>query len=121
MKFLLDHDVYAITARFLRDLGHDVVVAGEAGYDRTTDAELLDIAQKQARILVTRDRHFGGLVFVKRAGTGVIYLRLTPSTTDAVHHELGGVLQSYSETELQQAFVVVDIGRHRFRRVSAQL
>jgi hypothetical protein len=25
MKFLLDQDVYAVTARFLNDLGHDVV------------------------------------------------------------------------------------------------
>ena len=25
MRFLLDQDVYALTARFLRDLGHDVV------------------------------------------------------------------------------------------------
>jgi predicted nuclease of predicted toxin-antitoxin system len=118
MKFLLDHDVYAITARFLRDLDpHDVVVAGEVGYARATDAELLNIAQKQARILVTRDRDFGGLVFVKRAGSGVIYLRLMPSTTNIVHHELGEVLQSYSEAELQQAFVVVEPGRHRFRKL----
>ena len=28
MKLLLDQDVYAVTARFLRGLGHDVVTAG---------------------------------------------------------------------------------------------
>jgi len=27
VRFLLDQDVYALTARFLRDLGHDVVTA----------------------------------------------------------------------------------------------
>ena len=27
MRFVLDHDVYAVTAGFLRSLGHDVVTA----------------------------------------------------------------------------------------------
>jgi len=31
MKFLLDHDVYASTARFLSDLGHDVVPVAKIG------------------------------------------------------------------------------------------
>ena len=29
MKFLLDQDVYAITARFLIDAGHDVVLVAQ--------------------------------------------------------------------------------------------
>lgn len=29
MKFLLDQDVYAITARFLIDTGHDVVLVAQ--------------------------------------------------------------------------------------------
>lgn len=31
MKFLLDQDVYATTARFLSSLGHDVVLASQIG------------------------------------------------------------------------------------------
>lgn len=31
MKFLLDQDVYAATARFLGELGHDVVPVSEIG------------------------------------------------------------------------------------------
>lgn len=30
MKFLLDQDVYALTERFLRGLGYDVITASEA-------------------------------------------------------------------------------------------
>jgi predicted nuclease of predicted toxin-antitoxin system len=118
MKFLLDQDVYASTDHFLRELGHDVVSASEIGWSQAADSELLNIAQAQERILVTRDRDFGGLVFVKGLGSGVIYLRILPSTLYAGHKELETVLASYSENELKKAFVVVEPGRHRFRKLS---
>jgi len=31
MKFLLDQDVYALTARFLREQGYDVTTASDLG------------------------------------------------------------------------------------------
>ncbi|HXG64179.1 MAG TPA: DUF5615 family PIN-like protein [Blastocatellia bacterium] len=117
MKFLLDQDVYALTARFLRDQGHDVVTAAEIGRSQAADSELLGIAQEQNRIFVTRDRDFGGLVYVMKLGAGVIYLRLLPSTLNACHKELEMVLRSYSEQELKAAFVVIEPGRHRFRKL----
>jgi predicted nuclease of predicted toxin-antitoxin system len=118
MRFLLDQDVYAVTARFLRDLNHDIVIAADIGGSRTADEELLSIAQEHKRLFVTRDRDFGGLVFVRELGSGVIYLRIMPSTVNAVHAELKRVLQFYSEEDLHNAFVVVEPGRHRFRRIS---
>jgi uncharacterized protein DUF5615 len=71
MRFLLDQDVYAITARFLRALTHDVVTAAEIGLSQATDAVLLRRAQEHRRLLVTRDRDLGALVFVEHAGMGV--------------------------------------------------
>ena len=118
MKFLLDQDVYASTARFLRELGHDVVSVAEIGCSQATDSGLLGIAQERERIFVTRDRDFGRLVFVSGLGAGVIYLRILPSTLCVGHKELEAVLMSYSEDELKRAFIVVEPGRHRFRRLS---
>lgn len=117
MKFLLDQDVYAVTARFLRDLHHDVVTAAELGLSRATDSDLLARASQERRLLLSRDKDFGGLVFVERLGKGVIYLRITPSTLEATHEELRRVLQIHTEPELVEAFVVVEPGRHRFRRL----
>jgi predicted nuclease of predicted toxin-antitoxin system len=117
MRFLLDQDVYASTARFLRDSGHDVLCAYEAGLAEATDSALLAAAERAGTILVTRDRDFGSLVFVRRAGSGVIYLRTSPRTLEAVHRELAQVLAAYSEEQLRRAFVVVEAGRHRIRRM----
>jgi predicted nuclease of predicted toxin-antitoxin system len=118
MKFLADQDVYATTVKLLRDLGHDVVTASELGMAQAEDTELLRVAHEQDRIFVTRDRDYGGLVFVQGSGPGVIYLRLLPSTLRAVHSELERVLALYSEQELQGSFIVVEPGRHRKRNPS---
>ena len=117
MRFLLDQDVYAITARFLSDLGHDVVPVAEVGLARAEDEEILRVAQEQGRILVTRDRDYGNLVFVQALGAGVLYLRILPSTQNVVHAELQRVLNTYTEEELARAFVVIEAGGHRIRRL----
>ncbi len=117
MRFLLDHDVYAATGRFLSGLGHDVVAVAKLGLAQAGDSELLTTAHAQNRVFVTRDRDFGGLVFVQDFGAGVVYLRMLPSTQNAVHQELARVLQEHSEDDLMRAFVVVEPGRHRFRKL----
>lgn len=117
MKFLIDQDVYFSTIQFLKNLGYDVMPVATLGLAQAADLELLRIAHEQNRIFVTRDRDFGGLVFVKDLSGGVIYLRVLPSTQDAVHQELERVLKAYTEDELMHAFVVVEPGRYRFRKL----
>lgn len=119
MRLLTDQDVYAATVQLLRGLGHDVATAGERSLSQSADAELLRAAHSEGRLFVTRDRDYGALVFMHALGAGVLYLRVLPSTLQAVHAELGRVLSLYSEEELQGAFVVVEPGRHRIRRAAA--
>jgi len=119
VKFLLDQDVYAVTGRFVAELGHDVETVSRLGLAAADDSVLLKYAQDHDRIFVTRDRDFGALVFLRRAGPGVAYLRMSPATTNAVHKELKIVLRRYSEADLRKAFVVVEPGRHRYRTFAA--
>lgn len=116
MKFLIDQDVFAVTVRLLRDLGHDVLTAAELKLHQAPDVTLLQLAQEQSRILVTRDRDYGELVFLTAEGSGVLYLRMLPSQVNPVHDELERVLSLYSEAELLRMFCVVEPGRHRIRR-----
>lgn len=118
MNFLLDQDVYTTTANFLRELGHDVIQVAQLGLSQAEDEELLKIANAQNRILVTRDRDFGHLVFVKALRSGVLYLRLLPATQDATHKELKRVIETYGVEILLNSFVVVEPGGHRIRRLS---
>ena len=117
MKFLLDQDVYALTERFLREQGYDLVKVSELGQSRAQDSDLLKLAGEQGRIFVTRDRDYGNLVFVHHLGSGVIYLRILPSVINEVHAELKKVLETYSEEELAKSFIVVEKNRHRIRKI----
>ena len=117
MKFLLDQEVYALTERFLREQGYDLVKVSELGQSRAQDSDLLKLAGEQGRIFVTRDRDYGNLVFVHHLGSGVIYLRILPSVINEVHAELKKVLETYSEEELAKSFIVVEKNRHRIRKI----
>jgi predicted nuclease of predicted toxin-antitoxin system len=87
------------------------------GLSQAPDQEILRVAQEQKRILVTRDRDFGNLVFVQDLGEGLVYLRIMPSTLHVVHAELERVLTLHTAEELAPSFVVVEPGGHRIRRL----
>jgi len=95
-----------------------VTRAAEVGLNRASDEDVLQYAKSSEWLLVTRDRDFGNLVFVRGMVCGVLYLRILPSTQNSVHQELERILSRYSEDELSKAFVVVEPGRHRFRRLA---
>lgn len=116
MKLLLDQDVYERTARFLLQTGHDVLRVSEIHMAEAADENILRHSAELKRILITRDSDYGGLVFLKHVGAGVIFLRMTFTDIDEVHQELAQVLTLYSPAELSRAFVVVQAGKHRIRR-----
>ena len=66
MKFLLDGRVSSLRLQdSLAAQGHDVLSA-LARNPRATDEELPALAMAEKRILVTEDKSFGELVFVRR-------------------------------------------------------
>lgn len=69
MRFLCDQDVYGITVDRLLELGHDVVTVKEVGLTDASDRLVLQRAHTERRILITRDKDFGQLVFLRRRPT----------------------------------------------------
>lgn len=117
MRFLADQDVWKVTVDLLREWGHDVLTAMEGGMARATDEELLEEARKDNRILITRDKDFGYLVFLGHMNSpGVILLRTTPETAEDVNAELGRFLDAHTQTQLNEYFTTVEPDRHRMRR-----
>lgn len=74
MRFLVDRCAGSRLARWLREAGHDVTDASEMMKD-PGDAQLLAVAARERRILITVDQDFGGLIFQERqAHAGLIRL-----------------------------------------------
>ena len=118
MRLLVDQDVYRMTIDQLKEWGHDVVTARKIGMQRAEDEDLLKKAKECSRLFVTRDKDFGMLVFFKKEiSTGVVFLRMTPVTVEAVHRELNRLLEKHTEEELAHLFCVVEPHRHRIRQL----
>ena len=118
MRLLADQDIYSLTIEWLRKEGHDVVTARELGMQRAADDALLQKAKETDRVFLTRDKDFGGLVFLyKEMSAGVIFLRITPATVKEVHQELSRLLREHNEEELRDLFCVVQPHRYRIRRI----
>ena len=118
MKLLTDHDIYKVTVDFLKSRGHDVITAKDISAHQNLDEKLLKDAMDLNRLLITRDKDFGMLVFLKKElCPGIIFLRIMPSTINEVHNELDKVLEKYNENDLRKSFCVVEPRRYRIRHI----
>jgi predicted nuclease of predicted toxin-antitoxin system len=79
MVILADENFHGDAVYALRERGHDVVWVLELSAG-ISDEEVLALAQREKRMLVTFDKDFGELAFRKRlpASSGIILFRVTP-------------------------------------------
>lgn len=118
MHFIADQDVYWLTIAELKKWGHDILTARELGMQRASDEQLLNKATELSCTLITRDKDFGALAFLKEeASAGIIFLRCSPSNLNKVHDELKRLLSEHEEEELKSYFAVVEQNRYRLRRL----
>lgn len=73
---LADENLFASLVGYLRSEGFDVRYVQEEGWNGFTDTELLALAAKEGRVVVTQDNDFGQIVFTSPTDfTGIVYLR----------------------------------------------
>ena len=74
MKVLLDTCVWGGVKQLLVDVGHDVIWTGDWETDPGDD-EILALADREGRVLITLDKDFGELAIVfGRPHSGIIRL-----------------------------------------------
>jgi predicted nuclease of predicted toxin-antitoxin system len=111
MKFLLDANVEYRLATHLLSLEHDVkTIAGDYP-SALEDTEVLSIAVKEKRILLTNDRDYGELIFRQQLPHhGILYFRLKYSKDISMKLQLlDTVLDEYKD-HLQDYLVVTPNG-----------
>ncbi len=82
MKFITDENLGIQVPQYLKDLGYDVISATEVALSKP-DSDILAIANKEGRILLTTDKDFGELVFKEKLiHSGVILLRLKDESVE---------------------------------------
>jgi predicted nuclease of predicted toxin-antitoxin system len=114
MKFLLDECCSPRFVKEIRDAGHDVLYVLE--YDRgINDSEVLEKSYQEGRILVTRDKDFGELVYrLEKQVTGIILLRFSNKNRHLQWPRLKELI-SLKSRDLVGTFVVVNEHKYRIR------
>ena len=115
MKFLID--VCASSRRMratLIDLGHDVISAAER-YPRASDEELLTLALHEQRTIITEDKDFGELVFVRRLAHPCIIRFVEMPVADKVA-AMQDLIEHHADSIRERTIIVVTRSRVRIRR-----
>jgi predicted nuclease of predicted toxin-antitoxin system len=114
LKFLADVNIESTIVDFLRNKNFNVLWIPD--YDcRLEDDELLKIAHKEKRVLVTNDTDFGELVFQqKNITTGIVLFRVKGQDIKKKLRSLNKLLKLYSE-KIENHYIVITERRIRIR------
>jgi predicted nuclease of predicted toxin-antitoxin system len=113
--FLADENCDFSVVRALRSAGYDVLAVAEIA-PQAPDHDVIDLAVRDGRILLTEDKDFGQLVCAElRRSSGVILIRFPASERDVLP---ATILDAVTELQdrLAGAFVVVTPNRIRIGR-----
>lgn len=118
MKFVADEGVDGTLVGLLRTAGHDVIYFAET--DRSTDdAVILELANSENRILITRDLDFGELVWrMKMVHTGIILVR-AEELNSVSRSKLVAEFIAANQNLLSDHFIVIQPGAARIRKMQA--
>lgn len=115
MRFLADESCDFAAVRALRGLGHDVLAVSEF-QTRSVDEELMALALREDRILLTEDKDFGWLTFAARLESpGIVLIRFPASARAGLADAIRQLVDEHG-TLLDQAFVVLQPGLVRISR-----
>lgn len=113
--FLVDENVAPRVTAFLRGRGN-VRDVKEEGWFGLSDEELLSIAQREGRIIITYDVNFAALNKLEQEHPGVIFLRLRNLRPEAVVAALERFLAEHEQRDVTNTLATIEETRVRFRK-----
>ncbi len=117
MKFIADEGIDKSLVLLLRNAGHDVFYFAESEQS-TIDPIVLSIANQEKRILITRDKDFGELVYRnKMIHAGIILSRLENLKSKARCEIIASFIFQNLD-KLENAYIVIQPGAVRIRKLN---
>ena len=106
MKLLTDENIAASVVQTLKKEGFDIKDVKEQSLQGITDKELLDIAFKENRIIITHDKDFGILFYSKR-NKGIILIKPLNQKPINIIKIILSLLKSTIKNKLKNNFTIL--------------
>lgn len=117
LKLLTDENVFPSTVEILRSHHFDVTDIKELGLIGIGDREIMDLAKRERRIVVSLDLHFANIfLFPPSECPGIIVLRIKPAVPAKVDRAIERFLQRMDPEKIKNALVIVSEDKFRIRR-----
>lgn len=114
MRWLVDECVGGGLVRDLRATGHDVIYMAEVA-PAVTDSEVMAMAQREGRLLLTEDKDFGDLVFHRGEQVpGLILLRMDTAMHSLKIGRLQAAIERFGDS-LAGRYTTIEAARFRSR------
>lgn len=114
MKFLVDVGVSKKVEKWLKEKGYDVKAVRDIN-PKAKDSEILHIAVREGRIVITMDKDFGELVYNSgEKHSGVLLLRLEDANGEQKVEIIKKILREYAD-KIETKFCVFQDGRLRIK------
>jgi len=121
IKFLLDANLSPQTADFLRNLGFNTKSITEDKLGHLGDEEVIKLAKRQKRVVITFDLDLGEIYHAKERGkVGIVVIRTKNQTVENVNKILDNFLKIYKEKLSKNPTSLVVIKKPKVRFVLAK-
>jgi predicted nuclease of predicted toxin-antitoxin system len=118
MKVFLDQGLPRSAAGLLRNAGTDALHTGECNLATSTDAEVLDYARRQSRIIFTLDADFHTLLVLHHAAEpSVVRIRIEGLRAEATVNLVQAILNRCPKELANGAMISVTENRIRIRHL----
>jgi predicted nuclease of predicted toxin-antitoxin system len=115
-KFIADENIPRETLALLKKQRVDIISVTDFAFG-LSDSDILDLANKNGRIVVTFDKDFGQLIFKeKRKTKGLMLLRFVPKSPQQIAKRIQQVLAS----DISMERCVVTVKKDKIRVTSAK-
>lgn len=109
--FLVDENIARSVVQALQKEGYDVADMSEYKFSALADKDILRLAEKQKRIVITHDKDFGDLIHqFKQKHQGVILIRLHNQSPQNVIHFLIPFIRKVGLEKLKNRLTIIREG-----------
>jgi predicted nuclease of predicted toxin-antitoxin system len=102
--------------KLLMQLGYDIKGVDEAGLKGCEDDEVVNLAARENRIIITHDLGFGSIYYFSKKGqVGIIILRIHPPTVEEVNNVLKNFLKRVNLEKEKLTKCLIMLNRRKYR------